>query len=106
MVAFYDVVEELSHQSVHVCHRQGREDVAVFAYLRSHCVDKIVEVAPECSVRQHHTLREPCGSAGVVDHRQFFRIIHVILYVFSSEILRVFVAEHGVEVLARVGQFF
>ena len=106
VVTHHDVEEELSHQSVHVCHRQGREDVAVLSYLRSHGIDEIVEIAPECPVRQHHTLREPCGSAGVVDHRQFFRIIHVILYVLCPEILRIFVAEHGVEVLARVGQFF
>ena len=105
MVSFYDVVEELCHQSIHVCHRQGREDVAVLSYLRSHGVDEIVEITPECSVWQHHTLGETCGSAGVVDHCQLFRIIHMIFYMLRAEVLGIFMTKHGIEMLAGISQF-
>ena len=105
VVAHHDVEEEFSHQSIHVSHREGREDVAVLADLGIYHIYQIIEITPEGSVWQHHTLGETCSSAGIVDHRQFFRIIHVIFHMLRAEVLGKFMTKHCIEMLAGVSQF-
>ncbi len=64
-----------------------------------------VEVAPERTVWNHHTLGETGSSAGIVDERHLVRIlIDIIMYVFLAEVLRELDTEHLVEVLAGIGQ--
>ena len=87
-----------------MCHRQRYQYVAVLSYLWRHAAHHIVEVAPQGTIRQHHALGEPRSTTGIVDHSQFLRVVHVIMDVFGSEELRVFMTEDSIEVFSGVSQ--
>ena len=97
--------QELKCHTIHVSHRKDADDrVARLDLLRQYVLGE-VDVAPERTVRYHHTLGETGGSAGIIDERHLLWIlIYIIMYVFLTEILREFDTEHLVEVLTGIGQ--
>ena len=97
--------QELKCHTIHVSHRKDADDrVARLDLLRQYVLGE-VDVAPERTVRYHHTLGETGGSAGIIDERHLLWIlVYIIMYVFLTEILREFDTEHLVEVLTGIGQ--
>ena len=87
-------------------HRKDADDaVTIFHHLAQHTLGKIV-VAPDRTIGNHHTLGEACGAARIVDHRQFVTtLLPIIAHMLRPEILGIFRAEEGVEMLPRVGEF-
>ena len=83
-------------------HRQNANHTAIVGNVDSQMVDAEVEVAHEGAVREHHSLGEPCGAAGIVDHCQLLGLVDMVLDVLCMEVFRKLHAEHGIEVLSCV----
>ena len=95
--------QELEGQSIHVGHGQDGNHVCARLHNGTQLGECEVEVSPQRTVRQHHTLRESRGAAGVVDERQFLGAVLVVVHVLLAEVFRILCTEELVQVLAGIG---
>ena len=63
-------------------------------------------VGPQTAIGEHYAFRVTGGTGSIVDDRQFFGLVFVIVDVFLTEVLGEFLAEHLIEVLAGVSNPF
>ncbi|GFI39911.1 hypothetical protein IMSAGC016_01694 [Muribaculaceae bacterium] len=68
-------------------------------------VKTIPDIAPERTVRKHHSLRHSCGSARIIYYRELFRLIFLIFHGIACEIIRKLLAEAFVYVVAGFRKF-
>ena len=88
-----------------MCHGKDAYDAVATLHLTTEHAHGEVVIAPKRTVRNHHSLGEACGTAGVVDESQFLATgLALVVYVLLAEVFRVFLAEHLVEMLTRIGQ--
>ena len=105
MTAVQEFEDELERHAIHVRHGQDTDGVVTFLNgLTQHLFSEVV-IAPHGTERNHHTLRETGRTTGVVDESQLVRIlVKTVVYMFLSEILRVFLSEHLIQVLTGIGK--
>ena len=99
-----EFVEEFESQSVHVCHRQHRDDL-VSGFQFEYFVSEL-GVRPEAAVGEHDSFRVARCAGGVVDYCQLFGLVFMVFDVFLAEVLRIFPAEHFVQMFAGMCQPF
>ena len=105
MAAGEELEEELKGHTIHVGHGQDAYHLVAHSNVLADYRAGKVGIAPKRTVRQHHSLGEACSATGVVDKRQFFgTLLLVIGHMFLAEVLGILVTEHLVEMLTRVGQ--
>ena len=104
-VATYgELVQEFECQSVHMSHRQhAYQFVAGFQrqYFESES-----GVGPQAAIGEHYAFRVTGSTGSIVNDRQLFGLVFVIVDVFLTEVLGKFLAEYLVEVIAGVGNPF
>ncbi len=106
MTAPDELEDELERHAIHVSHWQDADNrVAALEFLAQY-VAREIDIAPEGTVGNHHTLGESRGTAGVVDQRQFFgTLLDVIADMFLTEIFGILDAKQFVEVFTGIGEF-
>ena len=76
-----------------------------FAHDAAQLVLGKVCVSPHGTIGNHHTFRESCRSAGVVNQCQLFWILlYIVVDMFWSEVLRILFTEHLVKMFSGVCQ--
>ena len=97
---------ELEGHAIHMCQREDADDVWILLKMLTHHLAGKVEVAPQCAIWNHHTLREARGAAGVVDECQLVgTLLVVVVHMLLTEVFRILAAKHLIEVLAGIGEF-
>ena len=105
VVAHAELQEKLTAQAIHVRHRQDGQHIPVVgAEPAANGFLQVGDIAPHAAVGEHYTLGEPCGATGVIDQREFVRVVNVVVEMLLAEILRVFDAVDFVEMLTGVGE--
>ena len=104
MIAIAELEDKFYQQSIHVCHWQNAQYIASWLNVFADDIHHQVKISPQGTIRKHHSLRETCGSAGIVNHSQLLRAVYMIFYMLLAEILRVFMTKHLVKVFASIGQ--
>ena len=98
------LIQELKCKSVHVCHWQHAYQL-VTGFQRQHFKGEF-GVGPQAAIGEHDAFRVAGCAGGIVDDRQFFGLVFVIVDMLFAEVLGEFLAEHLIEVLAGIGDTF
>ena len=106
MTTFDELEDEFKRHAIHVGHGKNTDDIiSTFNLFTQYLVGK-VGIAPQCAIGEHHALGKSCRSTGVVNKCQLFGIgVNIVIDMFFSEIFRILLAKHLVQMLARIGQF-
>ena len=96
MTAVAETEQEFYCHTVHVGHRQDAQHIVAGMHLTTKTAEDELDVAPDGTIGQHDTLREACGSAGIVDERQLLGLVLMVVDVLPSEGHRVLAAEHKI----------
>ena len=88
--------EELYGHTVHVSHGKNTQQVVARAHLLAQTVNDELNVAPQRTIREHDTLREPCRSTGIIDERHLISAILIIVDMLLAECHRILAAEHHI----------
>ena len=95
MVAVDETEDKLDHHAIHVGHGQNAHDVGAALYVWTKTIKHKVEITPQSTIREHHTLGETCCAAGIVDECQLVgRLLLIIVNMLLAEIFGIFMSKH------------
>ena len=100
------LVEELEHHAVHVGRREHGHALHAGFQHRAGIVLREVDVGVQGPVRDHHALGEAGGTGGIINKRQLLGAVRVVIQVFGTEVVGIFLAEGLVQVLTYVLTLF
>ena len=103
--ALTEFEDEFKGHTVHVGHRQHGENLISGMKIIAQCLYGKLAVAPDGAIRNHNALGVGRRAGGVVDHRQLFGLVIIIMYILGRKAFGEFMTEEFVEMLAGMTQF-
>ena len=105
MTTMQELEDELERHTVHMSHREHRDNlITSLDGLAQYIAGKIV-VRPEGAIGNHHTFREARSTTRIIDDCQLvWTLLKVIIHMFLAEVFGEFLAIELIEVFAGVGQ--
>ena len=99
--------DKFESHTIHVCHWQNADNVASRLNGCAQYAACKVGIAPHGTIRNHYTLRVSSSSAGVIDKCQLvWTLLTIVVNMLGTEVLRVLLSKHFVEMFACVCKFF